>query len=157
FDRDPLAETVKRNDAATLDGRERRINRAEQERAGEADALHALADDPGPQRAEGQQDVRELGHEADLGSRPSSHEVCADAMSQVVQLAAELLQTCRVVRLERLGALLPQLAHASLESSLVEARCCVVVRVRVDAEGAADRGNQMLLVHLRIALYGLVF
>src|SRR5262249_12643509 len=53
--------------------------------------------------------------------------------------------------------LLPQLAHASLESSLVEARCCVVVRVRVDAEGAADRGNQMLLVHLRIALYGLVF
>ena len=66
FEDDPLAEPMKVDDRAAVDRRQRRVDRAQEKRRRQTDALHLLPDDTRPQRVEVQEDVRQLGHGAML-------------------------------------------------------------------------------------------
>ena len=57
-----LAEPVKICDRSTFDGRERRIDRAQEKGTSQSHAGHALADDPRSKRVQVQEDVGELRH-----------------------------------------------------------------------------------------------
>src|SRR5262249_13064269 len=63
------------------------------------------------------------------------------------------LERVVIVRVERLVPLPAQIAHLRLDRRLVDARDGMVL-VRLDAERLAQRGQQMILVHLRVALHG---
>jgi hypothetical protein len=91
-----------------------------------------------------------------VGETGSSNAVSAKPVVERVQLASDLIQSTRIVRLERLIAFGPQRPHPCLRCGLVEAVHHMMVRVRVDPKRLANGGKQMILVHLRIPLYGLV-
>src|SRR6266496_3804175 len=72
-----------------------------------------------------------------------------------MNLPANAFQRISVVLLERRVALLLQLAHPGFDGRLVDAGH-VVVFVRVDAKRLAQRGQEMFLVQLRVALHRLL-
>src|SRR5437773_11471864 len=72
-----------------------------------------------------------------------------------MDLAADALERVVVVRLERLSALLLQVADLRFDRRLVDASRCVVL-ARVDAERFAKSRQQMVLVQLRVALDGVL-
>src|SRR5262245_2925412 len=69
----------------------------------------------------------------------------------VMELTASALERIVIVRFERGIALLPELAHLRFDRRLVDAGHRVML-VGLDAERLAERGQQMVLVQLRIAL-----
>src|SRR6266851_5349479 len=99
--------------------------------------LHAKAED---------RPYRQLaGTSGDVG------DVGANLTVQAVNLAPQAFGRSGIVRGERRVLLLFQLAHLGLDRRLVDADHDVML-VRVDAERFAERRQQMLFVHLRIAL-----
>src|SRR5262249_21010445 len=85
----------------------------------------------------------------------SSVEMGSDLAVEVMDMPAEVVQRRVIVGLERRVALFLELADLRLDRRLVDADRRVMV-AGVDAERAADCREQMMLVHLRVALDGLV-
>jgi len=81
--------------------------------------------------------------------------VGADLPVQRMNLPANAFERIAVVLLERRVALLLQLAHPGFDGRLVDAGH-VVVFVRIDAKRLAQRGQEMFLVQLRVALHRLL-
>lgn len=79
--------------------------------------------------------------------------VRADLVIQMVDLASDHLEFQVVVRVERAIALRLQVAQLRFDLFLVDSGHDVVF-VPLDAQGLAQRGQQVLLVHLRRALDG---
>ncbi len=100
--------------------------------------------------------------------RGSTRTACAETSSpldccrpdpavEVVVLAPQGLQLLAVGSRDRLLLLAPDRVHAGLQLGLVDTHRGVVrVLVVLDAEGLAQRREQVLLVHLRVALDGVV-
>ena len=100
--------------------------------------------------------------------RGSTRTACAETSSpldcrrpdpavEVVVLAPQGLQLLAVGSRDRLLLLGPDRVHAGLQLGLVDTHRGVVrVLVVLDAEGLAERREQVLLVHLRVALDGVV-
>src|SRR5262249_7059844 len=72
-----------------------------------------------------------------------------------VDVPPNAFQLRAVVRLDRSIAILLQLAHLRLDRRLVDAGD-IVVLVRLDPECLRERRQQVLLVHLRVALHRVV-
>src|SRR4029078_7139993 len=75
-------------------------------------------------------------------------------MVQAVHLPPQRLQLMVIVRVERLVARRLQFPQLRLDRRLVDPVHGVML-VRVDAERLAQRGKQVILVHLRRALTGI--
>src|SRR5438046_3666225 len=73
----------------------------------------------------------------------------------MVDVVERDLQLAAILRSERLVALFLPLADLGFDRGLVDA-LDLVVHVHVDAERLAERGEQMVLVQLRVALHRLV-
>src|SRR5437773_7154013 len=79
-------------------------------------------------------------------------QMSANLTVQMMNLSTNAFELVVIVRFERRAALVLQLAHLRLDRRLVDPGR-LVVPVRLDAERLAQSRQQVLLVHLRVALH----
>ena len=84
-----------------------------------------------------------------------SSNMCANLPVQSMNLTAKALQQLMIVRFAGAIALFLELAHLRLDRGFVDSDDDEML-VRVDSERLAQRGQQVVLVHLRIPLHRVV-